>query len=247
MDAESACDEGISKRTAKSYGPGTAKLVSSFRGPKALGGDGGKKARSPGRVRYKPSRHRAGKAGVFPLNLYARVRLFPCAHCTRDRGCSAHPAFPAPSSSRAKRKSRTWGRNPSARSRSHAWRSAPVRVESEQGIGSRGSVNSHPDRLAAEIRPNHDKFPWEHAGKPRKPTKYRAIGLALAGPISGTQGRAALPAPARFRQTASAGMTAEPNYETKVPPIAAHEPARRGGSSRWCCWWPAASSRSPWP
>src|SRR5437899_9794089 len=28
--------------------------------------------------------------------LYARVRT-PCAHCTRDRGCSAHPAFPAPS------------------------------------------------------------------------------------------------------------------------------------------------------
>src|SRR4029077_6839915 len=26
------------------------------------------------------------------------VCAFPCAHCTRDRGCSAHPAFPAPSS-----------------------------------------------------------------------------------------------------------------------------------------------------
>jgi hypothetical protein len=25
------------------------------------------------------------------------VCAFPCAHCTRDRGCSAHPAFPAPS------------------------------------------------------------------------------------------------------------------------------------------------------
>jgi hypothetical protein len=33
-----------------------------------------------------------------PLNLYARVRyLYP--FCTRDRGCSAHPAFPAPSDS----------------------------------------------------------------------------------------------------------------------------------------------------
>jgi hypothetical protein len=31
-----------------------------------------------------------------PLDLYARVRcLLPI--CTRDRGCSAHPAFPAPS------------------------------------------------------------------------------------------------------------------------------------------------------
>jgi hypothetical protein len=28
--------------------------------------------------------------------LYARVRILDY-HCTRDRGCSAHPAFPAPS------------------------------------------------------------------------------------------------------------------------------------------------------
>ena len=33
---------------------------------------------------------------MFSAALYARVRTF-CAHCTRDRGCSAHPAFPAPS------------------------------------------------------------------------------------------------------------------------------------------------------
>jgi hypothetical protein len=31
-----------------------------------------------------------------PLNLYARVRFFVHV-CTRDRGCSAHPVFPAPS------------------------------------------------------------------------------------------------------------------------------------------------------
>ena len=31
-----------------------------------------------------------------PLDLYARVRTSLC-HCTRDRGCSAHPVFPAPS------------------------------------------------------------------------------------------------------------------------------------------------------
>ncbi len=54
------------------------------------------KSRSPGRARSKPSSHCAGKAGVFPLNLYARVR-FCCALCTRDRGCSEHPVFPAPS------------------------------------------------------------------------------------------------------------------------------------------------------
>ena len=33
---------------------------------------------------------------MFPLNLYARVRFF-AQFCTRDRGCSAHPVFPAPS------------------------------------------------------------------------------------------------------------------------------------------------------
>lgn len=31
-----------------------------------------------------------------PLGLYARARIHPL-HCARDRRCSAHPAFPAPS------------------------------------------------------------------------------------------------------------------------------------------------------
>ena len=33
---------------------------------------------------------------MLPLNLYARVRFVLC-NCARDRGCSAHPVFPAPS------------------------------------------------------------------------------------------------------------------------------------------------------
>jgi hypothetical protein len=44
--------------------------------PTLLAGDGDKKARSPGRARNKPSNHCAGKAGLPPLNLYARVRFF---------------------------------------------------------------------------------------------------------------------------------------------------------------------------
>jgi hypothetical protein len=64
------------------------------------GSDGGKRNSSPGRARHKPSNHCAGKAGCSPLDLYARVRTSLC-HCTRDRGCSAHPVFPAPSHSRA--------------------------------------------------------------------------------------------------------------------------------------------------
>jgi hypothetical protein len=55
-------------------------------------------ARKPGHrgergISRKPLRR---ESRMPPLDLYARVR-FPCAFCTRDRGCSAHPAFPAPS------------------------------------------------------------------------------------------------------------------------------------------------------
>ena len=60
------------------------------------GSDGGKRNSSPGRARHKPSNHCAGNAGVLRLYLYARVRSL-CNICTRDRGCSKHPAFPAPS------------------------------------------------------------------------------------------------------------------------------------------------------
>ena len=80
------------------------------------GSDGGKRNSSPGRARHKPSNHCAGKAGCSPLDLYARVRTSLC-HCTRDRGCSAHPVFPAPSlfrgtravaSARGARRLRAW-------------------------------------------------------------------------------------------------------------------------------------------
>src|SRR6267154_5014764 len=44
-----------------------------------------------------------------PLNLYARVRFFVHV-CTRDRGCSAHPAFPAPSDARGRKRKAKLGR-----------------------------------------------------------------------------------------------------------------------------------------
>src|SRR6266436_9404306 len=37
------------------------------------------------------------------------VCAFSCAICTRDRGCSAHPAFPAPSVFRGQRSCKTSG------------------------------------------------------------------------------------------------------------------------------------------
>jgi len=61
-------------------------------------GDGGKTNSSPGRARYKPSNHCAGNAGLLRLYLYARVRSLR-TYCTRDRGCSKHPAFPCALSS----------------------------------------------------------------------------------------------------------------------------------------------------
>jgi hypothetical protein len=53
-------------------------------------------SRTPGRARYKPQNHCAGKAGMFRRTCITRVllRFLPC---TRDCGCDEHPAFPAPS------------------------------------------------------------------------------------------------------------------------------------------------------
>ena len=69
----------------KPCGPDTPTLVSSSREAKLFADEGGKKARSPGRARYKPVNHRAGKAGLPPLNLYARVHFYPITAHTGPR------------------------------------------------------------------------------------------------------------------------------------------------------------------
>jgi hypothetical protein len=97
------------KRTAKPCGPDTRGWCQAAGGEvdptgsisHQAGSDGGKTNSSPGRARHKPSNHCAGNAGVLRLYLYARVRLYSIS-CTRDRGCSKHPAFPAPSVFRGK-------------------------------------------------------------------------------------------------------------------------------------------------
>jgi hypothetical protein len=53
VDADGADDERRNRRTAKSCGPDAPTLASSLR-EATFAGDGGKKARSPGRARYKP-------------------------------------------------------------------------------------------------------------------------------------------------------------------------------------------------
>ena len=62
---------------------------------KFLGGDGGKKARSPGRARNKPYNHRAGNAGLPGEPVVTNSCAFYL--CARGCGRVGRPAFPAPS------------------------------------------------------------------------------------------------------------------------------------------------------
>ena len=93
-------------RTAKSCGPDAPTLASSSRmlcRPNRVqmqrwsANDGGKRARSPERARRKPLKPlRAGMSGDSGVLVVTRVRS-TATKCTRDRGCSGHPAFPTPS------------------------------------------------------------------------------------------------------------------------------------------------------
>src|SRR5258707_6884775 len=79
-------------RTAKSRGPGAPTLALNLR--KRTAGDGGKRARSPGRARISRKTIVQGMPvdAVYPW-LLTPVLIF----CTGGHGCNAHPAFPAPS------------------------------------------------------------------------------------------------------------------------------------------------------
>src|ERR1700704_2435615 len=82
-------------RTAKTCGPDVAVLASSCPGVHAPGADGGKRAVLRGE--HVISR----KAIAQGMSDCLRCPVCSCAHssthCARDLGCSAHPAFPAPS------------------------------------------------------------------------------------------------------------------------------------------------------
>jgi len=62
-----------------------------------------RKAGSPGRSRISRKAIAWGRPVCPPLNLYARGQHCFDAHRSRDRGCSAHPVFPAPSFFRGRR------------------------------------------------------------------------------------------------------------------------------------------------
>jgi hypothetical protein len=92
-----AQDEARWKRTAKPCGPDAPTLA--FKLVMMLShhtGDGGNKARSPGRARSKPLKPLRREGRMNRLNLWRR---HSCAFlpCTRGCGCGEHPAFPAPS------------------------------------------------------------------------------------------------------------------------------------------------------
>ena len=94
MDAGGAADESADLRTAKSCGPDAPTLASSF-AERSRAGEGGKKARSPGRARnklLKPSR--AGMPGDPGATVVTNARAYYLY--TRGCGCNGHPAFPAP-------------------------------------------------------------------------------------------------------------------------------------------------------
>ena len=81
--------------------------------------DGGKRAVLRGEHEVSRKAIAQGRPECIRLYLYARVRAFYQRNCTRDRGCSVHPVFPAPSDfgeGRQKFKARA---QPAARRRRH--------------------------------------------------------------------------------------------------------------------------------
>ncbi len=103
--------------------------------------DGGKKARSPGRVRRKPLK---------PSRREGRMFGQACGDCRllfllqAGHGCGLHPAFPAPSSSRGHEIDARLGRVSAARRRNHVRRRAsrPRPLFSRRGIAIIGLIDT---------------------------------------------------------------------------------------------------------
>src|SRR5437588_9564075 len=103
VDAGSAENERLRERTAKTCGPDARYAGVKFRGNKLLRIDGGKRASA-----HRGERIISRKATAQGMSDCLRCPVCSCAHylyhCARDRGCSAHPAFPAPSRFEGSRK-----------------------------------------------------------------------------------------------------------------------------------------------
>src|SRR3954452_13315995 len=76
---------------------------------------------SPGRTRISRKTIAQGRPGVLRWTCML-VCAFCCARCTRDRGCSAHPVFPAPSVFEGGKRTANLGRiAPRDRGRTFKW------------------------------------------------------------------------------------------------------------------------------
>ena len=98
-------------RTAKSCGPDAAVLASSSRGDVPRG-DGGKRAVHRGEHEVSRKATAQGRPGCSACTCML-VCAFLVRNCTRDRGCSVHPVFPAPSIFEGANEGANLGRNAS--------------------------------------------------------------------------------------------------------------------------------------
>ena len=97
MDADGADDVARRKRTVKSCGPDVAVLALSCVGLISRS-DGGKRAVRRGEHEVSRKAIAQGRPGCSRCTCML-VCAFALRTCTRDRGCSQHPVFPAPSDS----------------------------------------------------------------------------------------------------------------------------------------------------
>src|ERR1700721_3678929 len=95
VDAGGAKDESAYLRTAKACGPDAPTLASSSRGAELLGGEGGNKARSPGRARRKPLKpSRAGMPGDSGATVVTNARVFYTTRAAAGASGIRHSPLP---------------------------------------------------------------------------------------------------------------------------------------------------------
>jgi hypothetical protein len=95
MDAGGATDESAYLRTVKSCGPDAPTLASSSREAKLLEGEGGNKARSPGRARRKPLKpSRAGMPGDLGATVVTNARAYYSTRAAAGASGTRHSPLP---------------------------------------------------------------------------------------------------------------------------------------------------------
>jgi hypothetical protein len=96
MDVSCAADESVTLRTAKSCGPDAPTLASSSREAKLLEGEGGNKARSPGRARRKPLKpSRAGMPGDSGATVVTNARVYYPPRAAAGASGTRHSPLPS--------------------------------------------------------------------------------------------------------------------------------------------------------